>query len=163
MTKGLAGSSEFEHFGLVTRVGLKLCGEHVEFGLSRYTDIYIFSQDVWRTGNRFAQLAVEVESEWGELRGTLRDLLNFQAEQKWGVFYHDNLNRASGELHAACEAAWESFESQGFHESPNTRYEVVVLLDSNLPATGLLGQEILVAEFASKQGKAIPKPLRMKL
>ena len=114
----------------------------------------------WYSGQRFVELAAEVENFWHELHGTLRDLLTFQAREKWGVFYHADLDPARRELQNATTAVWQSFETQGFQEAPSTAYEILVLPEQ-IPATGLIGHEIVFAEFASSLGTSIPYPTKM--
>ncbi len=87
----------------------------------------------------------------------MRDLLSFQANEKWAVFYYRNLDEASRELHDAATEVWASFQSQRFQENPDTLYDILVLPE-DIPMAGLLGQEIVVATFLSKEGKTIPLP-----
>ena len=58
--------------------------------------------------------------------------------------------------------AWASFEEQSFQENPETPYEILVL-PNKIHVSGLLGAEILVDAFASKEMRTGGSPVRVKL
>lgn len=160
MVKGIPGSV-FTDRGMIAQVawievselknldGTKALFEGPNF--DRYHDIACYIGQWW-TGERWSELIVEVENDWSELRGTLRDILSSQARRKWAVFYHSNLPAAAAELSNAVTEVWGHFRAQGFCENENTRYEVLVLPDHDPKFVGeLTGSECAVYEFTAAE------------
>jgi hypothetical protein len=122
-------------------------GPNHEFSYERYFDIAVFDGKWWE-GKRRALLVCEVENDWAELRGTLRDLLNAQSLMKWGVFYHGNLESAKDELVKALAAVRQDFDDAGFLESKTAKYEIIVFPE-RLGDAGLLGAQVVIATCES--------------
>jgi hypothetical protein len=61
-----------------------------EPGFERYIDV-IVSDGNWWTGEQIHRIAIEVENNIDEFKGTLSDLLKHQALQKVGIFYQRGL------------------------------------------------------------------------
>src|SRR5699024_10062155 len=55
-----------------------------EYSKVRYID-FSYSIGDWWKGLKYPLLVGEVENDWKELHGTLRDLLQFQAKAKIGI------------------------------------------------------------------------------
>lgn len=91
----------------------------------RFMDLLYFAGNWW-AGTRHALLAIEVENNWGELRGTFRDLLQFQAAAKIAVFYYADAASAKAQVLSAVREVTESFLSTGFEEAASTAYLIVV-------------------------------------
>lgn len=102
-------------------------------GKDRYMD-FLFAMGDWWTGCKKYYLAVEVENNWPELRGTLLDLFRFQAMMKMAIFYSSDKNSIIELNRAATEAA-NNFSIQGFQESNQTNYLLVILPDRNTTPT----------------------------
>jgi hypothetical protein len=100
-----------------------------QISAERYIDMS-YSTGYWWTGNKQRLLAVEVENSWAELRGTLRDLLQFQAKTKMAVFYATPPEDREGELLEAAICVAKSFATDGFVEAAGTPYLVVIAPDS---------------------------------
>jgi len=132
MVKGFAHG--FFHDGGLVAKAAKVAFPHPfdEIAFERYIDVGLLSGNWW-TGERRWELVVEVENDWGELLGTLRDLLNLQARYKWAVFYQRDPPAETAALAEAVQKVRELFNRDGFVESPNTAYEILVLPDSLLP------------------------------
>jgi hypothetical protein len=153
MVKGLNQNLYESDYGLIAKAALKefdLLISDPSINFEHYIDITISSGE-WYEGKKFCKLAVEVENSWDELKGTMKDLLLFQAKMKWGVFYNENIYKAEHELLEAINIVWKSFEEH-FQENTETQYELLILPES-LPATGFCGIEILEAKFQSKDMK----------
>jgi hypothetical protein len=88
-------------------------------------DLLYFTGNWW-DGERQALLAVEVENNWKEIRGTLRDLLQFQAAVKVAVFYSADIERAKRDIVEAATSVRDSFLSAGYTEAPSTAYLVII-------------------------------------
>ena len=161
MVKGLRGS-RFEVHGLVAQAaGVLEPKPDREIGYERYTDISI-SYGNWWKGEKYVELAVEVENCWGELAGTLKDLLWFQATRKWAVFYSSNLQAAGTELSDTIDRVRTSFETQGSQENADTQYEIAVFPDS-VSCSGLIGVEMLEVVFSSKEMRRRLTPAKIVL
>jgi hypothetical protein len=96
-----------------------------EIAYSRYIDFSVAEGDWW-AGEKGPLLAVEVENNWKELRGTLRDLLQFQARAKIGVFYHKVPRSARHEVEMSLAHVQECFRRDGFSESADTGYLIII-------------------------------------
>ncbi|MBM4039948.1 MAG: hypothetical protein FJ290_15705 [Planctomycetes bacterium] len=95
----------------------------------RYADLS-YSVGNWWNGEQSYLLVVEVENDWRELYGTLRDVIRFQARMKVAVFYHSQENRNhEQEVESALHKVARSFGDQGFSEANDTGYLVVVAPD----------------------------------
>ena len=132
-----------------------------DYVFERYIDIAIYTGKWWE-GQRFTDLAVEVENNWAEIKGTMKDLLLFQAKRKWALFYQKDLDKGATDLSEAITVASSTFDRQGLSESPETKYEVLVLPE-NVSSGGLLGVDVLHAAFLSKDMKAAVRPAKVKL
>ena len=115
---------------MVGKVIARLCQSEAlpsqgERGFTRYIDAAYYSGE-WVRGKKGAHLAVEVENEFAELSGTLRDLFQFQAQLKVGIFYADRPSEVEGQVRAALADVAASFQVDGFSESSTTEYLVVI-------------------------------------
>jgi hypothetical protein len=95
-----------------------------ETSTSRYID-FSFSIGDWYRGEKYPELAIEVENDWRELRGTLRDLCQFQAKSKVGVFYSESPAASTQDVIDALKHVADRFRRDGFMEAP-TPYLVIV-------------------------------------
>ncbi|MDX1945257.1 MAG: hypothetical protein SFU86_07610, partial [Pirellulaceae bacterium] len=118
MVKGLAASPFCDH-GLLGQVAAKElglnCSDSAIFSYERYFDIAYFAGNWWE-GTQRNLLVAEVENNWAELRGTIRDLLYAQSRLKWGVFYQANLEAAREEISIALRIVRADFDKAGFAE-----------------------------------------------
>jgi len=146
----------FTHQGLMARAAANGKTNAEEVGAA---DITIWADDWWQ-GKRYCRRLVEVENNWDELRGTLRDLFNHQAKQKWGIFYHNDFKSAIKEIFVAIKEVHNAFDESGFVESPSTHYEIL-LLPNTLPPSGFLGVPVAEVEFRSWQKTENAKALTM--
>jgi len=94
----------------------------------RFMDLLYFTGNWW-AGTRQALLAVEVENDWKELRGTLRDLLQFQARTKVAVFYYLASERIQTEVVEAMKSVAASFLNAGYAEAASTAYLLIIAPD----------------------------------
>jgi hypothetical protein len=116
----------------------------VEVHFGRYIDI-LYQKGAWYNGDATWEWIGEVENDMAEFRGTISDLLRFQARRKLGVFYYHKQLEAENRA-ADIRAVFGYFEAGRFCEDPRTRYEILVLPEK-LPDAGLLDAEILVFDF----------------
>jgi len=145
MVKGLK-TTPFQEVGLVAKAAA-LATDRPENKLhfERHMDIKINCGQWWK-GQYFCLLAAEVENNWNELRGTICDLCHCQSRHKWGVFYHPSLDAAEKELIEATIETRKYFRKEGFQESNETSYELVVL-PNQLPPSGMRGIELVELSF----------------
>jgi hypothetical protein len=95
----------------------------------RYIDLSYAVGDWWKAEKDFL-VAVEVENSWTELRGTMLDLVRFQAKLKVAVFYASAPRQKKDEVRDALDSVISNFHKQGFEESSETSYLVVVAPDT---------------------------------
>ena len=83
-----------------------------------------------RARERQPRLAIEVENDFAELRGTLRDLMQFQARLKVALFYSHDQPGHRPEVEQAVREVSTCFVSQGFMEAEDTQYLVILAPES---------------------------------
>lgn len=114
--------------GILARVlqsflGLEKQDPFLELSYDRYLDFVAYKGN-WFDGGRIALVTVEVENNLVEFKGTLSDLVRYQAHQKLGVFYdkemasHVRRNRIEGDI----LDVFNRFQGRGFVEAENTEY-----------------------------------------
>ena len=162
MVKGLRDTAFAAH-GLVPQAALRAFPPDAddESSFERYTDFAIYARE-WYSGKRFCKLAVEVENSWNELKGTIKDLLSFQAQNKWAVFYHDldgnKIENVKTELVDAIRTAWTALAQDGFCESRETKYEIIVLPEK-ISESSLKQLRVVEAVFSSGDWKTRALPV----
>jgi hypothetical protein len=108
----------------IVRQTLRECFQAgVEFSHERYADLAAFSGDWW-AGRCLALLVVEHENNISEFRGTISDLLRYQARQKVAVFYEDAASKQA-DLQAQVREVFDYFDQEGFSELGDTEYLIV--------------------------------------
>lgn len=114
--KGIVRTA-FHHFNSSDLTGFELSFE-------RYVD-FIASQGDWWTGKKVALMTCEVESDLAEFKGTLSDLIRYQARQKVAVFYDNGIQSRREQMEGDVRDVFDHFKRQGFSEADDTEYLVV--------------------------------------
>jgi len=133
-----------QYGGLITREWF-----FSEISYDRYIDIGVITRrSDWWQGQAAWELIIEIENNFNELYGTIRDLLNIQAKRKWGIFYHDNPSSIAEDLKDCIEKVFDSFHQAQFVEHKSTLYEIIIL-PNKLSNKGLVKEKVLSTSFLS--------------
>jgi len=153
MVKGVREITDYDERGFIPHAmeyADESLAEHPEDDKWPHCDGYVdvvYGKGGWFAGKTCWGWIAEVENEFEEFKGTISDLLRFQAKRKLGVFYHQNLDDA--EKVGKFQVAFQAFVDAGFCESPDTRYEILIL--PGKLEIGLLDTEILYVDFLHRE------------
>jgi hypothetical protein len=122
-TSLMLGSADTREAGLVRQALKDVLPLDPQFSHERYIDLAVFSGNWWG-GRQIASIIMEHENNTLEFKGTISDLLRYQALQKIAIFYEDAGSRKK-ELENWVQDVFNHFQQQGFSESLNTEYLIV--------------------------------------
>lgn len=117
-----------------------------ETSTERYIDVSYATGDWWK-GEKYYQLAVEVENDLRELRGTILDLIRFQARMKVAVFYSQEHVDQRRQIEDKLQEVAHNFTNQGFREATDTGYLIVVAPDRFAEGSNSVSQRCVAYRF----------------
>ena len=101
----------------------------------RYMDVVAFDGEWWE-GKCVARLVVEIENDMREFKGTVSDLLRYQALLKVAVFFDSEAVLKKKQLQDQTMAVFNHFDQHGFCEAADTEY-LLVFGPSELVSPGI--------------------------
>lgn len=109
-----------------------------EVSYDRYMDFAAFGGN-WFAGTRIPLLAGEIENNIAEFKGTISDLIRYQARAKFAIFYDSSAPSRQEQIRKEIHEVFDCFRIEGFMEASTTEY-LIVFGPSELEVGSGIGQ-----------------------
>lgn len=101
-------------------------------------DFAAFAGDWW-AGTRRAIVVGEIENNIAEFKGTISDLIRYQAQSKFAIFYDSSAASREEQIRKEIHKVFDSFRNQGLIEAGNAEY-LIIFGPSQLEVGSGIGQ-----------------------